>query len=286
MTTLILLDDSVLIRLANLLELRDIIQLSRVNMRLQQLVYNSPEVWTSNLLFPVGDRSITDQFIMYLVPRITRHYGIQALRLVDLPLTWTGYLWIFDQFAHSVDCIDLTADDAALRDLARHLLIFAGNLAMLQNDNKIPITFRQYAVDDREYTEALAATDYLGQRSLRDLHRLLSSLKLDDPPFERLVQFRVSSTDHHPPKSRRPRHPHRASHNSPLQQEQEYDDDEDEHIHQLQMLASFLAGRTLSHKRPREDDPALFTKHRRHDLTISSIHQNQHQRHCETSSGA
>ncbi|KAF7723907.1 hypothetical protein EC973_001530 [Apophysomyces ossiformis] len=244
MAVLTSLDDSVLIRLTFSLDLKDIIQLSRVNMRLQKLVYNSPEVWTTDVLFPVGDRSITDQFIRFLVPRITRHYGIHALRLVNLPLTWAGYLWIFDQFAHSVDCIDLTADDNSLRDLARHLLIFAGNLAMLQNDNKIPITFRQYAIDEREYTEALIATDYLGQRSLRDLHRLLSSFTLDDPPFERLVQFRVSSTDHP------------ANHQ-----------DKNEHIHELQMLASFLAGRKLSHKRSREDEERiLIPKHPRRNL--------------------
>ncbi|KAI9029860.1 hypothetical protein CLU79DRAFT_732904 [Phycomyces nitens] len=263
------LSDYQIVLTASHLCLHDVIQLSRVNMRLQNLVYNNTSVWTTDHLFPEGDPSITDRFVARLVPRITRFYGIQALRLVRLPLSWAGYLRIFDQFAHSIAYIDLIASGVCLSDLIYHLSIFAGNLAMLQQDNRIPITFREYAADSEKHCSALAATGYLGQQSWRNLTPLLSSLKLDDPPFERLVQFRVSSTDHA--------------------------EDENAQIHQLHFLTSFLAGKSLAfpspqrispqsqthHKRSRDDEliPIPYPKHRRHDLV------SMHHRPYEASSG-
>ncbi|KAL0095795.1 hypothetical protein F4703DRAFT_1826847 [Phycomyces blakesleeanus] len=268
------LSDKQLVLTASHLCLHDVIQLSRVNKRLQNLVYNNTSVWTTDHLFPEGDPSITDRFVARLVPRITRFYGIQALRLVRLPLSWSGYLRIFDQFAHSIAYIDLVTSGVCLSDLIYHLSIFAGNLAMLQQDNRIPITFRQYAADSEEYCSALAATGYLGQQSWRNLTPLLSSLELDDPPFERLVQFRVSSTDHA--------------------------EDENAQIHQLHFLTSFLAGKALAfpppqrtnthsqahhhHKRSRDEEPVIpipYPKHRRHDLVSPSMHH----RPYEASSG-
>lgn len=245
------LPKDVLIRITSFLELKDILTLASVNTFLERLVFANPEIWTSNLLFPAGDSSITDQFIRKFVPRITRSYNVRELRLVDLPLTWFGILCIFDQFAHSVDTIHLKISDATLSDLVRHLAIFAGNLVLLQRDNKIPITFRQYALDETTYNQNMAAENYFGQQSISGISKVLATLRLDDPPFERLSSLDVSSTDHN-----------RTS----------FDHENEDHIRQLYLLVSFLAGRQLdypSRKRPREHEDittSIPTKQpRRHD---------------------
>lgn len=226
----------ILIKITSFLELQDLVRLGTANKALRTLVYNNPDVWTSSL-FPIGDQSITDDFIRMFVPRIVRSYGICELGLVDLPLCWKGFFWIFDQFAHSVRRIHLATSDAVLADLAHHLSIFAGTLALLQYENKIPITFRQYALDEEHYRQTLVASQYMGHRTLSGL--LSSTFQLDDPPFERLVQLSISSTDQ---KKKR-------NLSSSV--------DHEETIRQLYFLVSFLSGRTLDpplKKRSRPDD--------------------------------
>lgn len=221
--SLLKLPDSVIIRLIHYLGLKDLLPLGDSHSKLRELVYKSPEVWNNgDLLFPIADKSITDKFIQRIIPRITRHYGIMELKMIDLPLTWSGYLMIFDQFAHSVNSIEIKATLDELIKLAHHLSIFAGNLAMLQQNNKIPITFRQYAFDDEEeYSGALADSNYLGQRTLHNLKDQFAYMKLDDPPFERLNDFRVVTN---------------AKNSS----------DESMAMRQLELLASFLSGRPIS----------------------------------------
>ncbi|KAI8884888.1 hypothetical protein K501DRAFT_284604 [Backusella circina FSU 941] len=230
----------ILTQVSEYLNLKDLLSLADSHDNLSTLVYTEPKIWTSDRLFPPRDDMITDQFVRKLVPRITRHYGILELKMIDLPLTWSGYLMIFDQFAHSVNKIEIKATEAQLYQLAHHLSIFAGNLAMLQQNNKIPITFRQYALDDEEeYIIALSGSNYLGQDSLHNLNRQLRVMKLDDPPFERLNSFQVSGIDHSV-----------------------------ELIGQLEFLASFLSGRSLfSVKRQREEPHHLEPiKHMKHHL--------------------
>lgn len=255
---LLLLPEVIIIRLIYHLGLKDLLALGDSHSKLRELVYKSPEVWNNgDLLFPVADKSITDKFIQRIIPRITRHYGIMELKMIDLPLTWSGYLMIFDQFAHSVNRIEIKATIDELIKLAHHLSIFAGNLAMLQQNNKIPITFRQYAFDDEEeYSIALADSNYLGQRTLHNLNDQFACMKLDDPPFERLNDFRVVTN---------------ANNSS----------DESMAMRQLELLASFLSGRPISinkqtipgspipsaiysNKRTRENDPQTTSKHSRH----------------------
>ncbi|KAG2205370.1 hypothetical protein INT47_007155 [Mucor saturninus] len=250
--------EDVVIRLICHLGLKDLLALGDSNSKLREIVYKSPEVWNNgDLLFPIADKSITDKFIQRIIPRITRHYGIMELKMIDLPLTWSGYLMIFDQFAHSVNRIEIKTTVDELIKLVHHLSIFAGNLAMLQQNNQIPITFRQYAFDDEdEYSAALADSNYLGQRTLHNLNDQFAYMKLDDPPFERLNDFRVVTN----------------AKNSP---------DESMAMRQLELLASFLSGRPISinkqnipgspmpsarssNKRTREHDQQTTSKHSRH----------------------
>ncbi|KAG2235139.1 hypothetical protein INT48_006520 [Thamnidium elegans] len=252
--------DSIVINLIYYLGLKDILALGDSHTKLRDLVYKSPEVWNDgNLLFPIGDKSITDKFIQRVIPRITRHYGILELRMIELPLTWSGYLMIFDQFAHSVNRIEIKTNLDELKKLVHHLTIFAGNLAILQQNNKIPITFRQYAFDDEEeYSLALADSNYLGQRTLHNLNDQFACMKLDDPPFERLHDFHIVTT---------------ACTNA---------SNEVTTMRQLELLASFLSGRPISinthhnipgspipttfysNKRQRENDQPTSSKHSRH----------------------
>ncbi|ORX61847.1 hypothetical protein DM01DRAFT_1270734, partial [Hesseltinella vesiculosa] len=125
----------------------DLQQLGDSCSRFHAMVFNNPRVWRPQVLFPAKDARVTDTFIKQLVPNITRHYGIQTLRLIQLPLTWLGYMCIFDQFAHSVDLIQVETSKPILKDLVYHLTVFAANLVVLQQDNLIPITFRQYSLD-------------------------------------------------------------------------------------------------------------------------------------------
>ncbi|KAI8373173.1 uncharacterized protein BYT42DRAFT_579452 [Radiomyces spectabilis] len=254
--TLTNLPDSILIRLIGLLSFKDILTLGQVDPALRTFVFGHPEIWSSEVLFPPGDKSITDTFIKRTVPQITRHYGIQELRMVDLPLTWQGYFWIFDQFAHSVDTIQIRAPVKVLSELTFHLCIFAGNLAMLQHTNRIPITFRQYAVDPTEHTQALEATNYLGHQSLHKLQTSLPLLTLDDPPFERLSRFDLTSID-------------------------DTDNYGSSTIQNVYSLASFLAGQSLTsphvlwpRKRMREDNAPLspVAKHLHLDESASPLH--------------
>lgn len=220
------LPGAVLLRLMRYLGLHDLLALARVNTQLRKIVYSEPQVWTGDLLFPESDVTITDSFIQQFVSRITRSYAVRGLRMIELPLSWTGYMWIFDHFAHSVGAIQIVASEATLDHLAHHLSIFAGNLALLQHENKIPITFRQYAIDDREYTDTLAATRYMGYGSLQTMtSTLLSEFRLDDPPFEQLESFQVSCTD--------------------PQDTDASVDHENPQVRRLYLLASFLAGRPI-----------------------------------------
>lgn len=184
--------ESILLKIFRQLGLKDILALGDSHKELFNIIYKSPSIWNNNgLLFPTGDRTITDKFIQRIIPRITRHYGVQELKMIDLPLTWTGYLMIFDQFAHTVNRIEIKLDELEqLEKLVDHLTVFAGNLAILQQNNRIPITFRQYAMDDEEeFISALRDTEYLGQKTLHDLNDQFERMKLDDPPFERLRDF-------------------------------------------------------------------------------------------------
>ncbi|CAO3642060.1 unnamed protein product [Mucor hiemalis] len=218
------LPDIIITKIVCYLELKDLLPFGDCSNKLREIVYKSPEIWTSDLLFPIGDKSITDKFIQRIIPRITRHYGILDLQMIDLPLTWAGYLMIFDQFAHSVNRIQIKASGEELNKLAHHLSVFAGNLAMLQENNKIPITFRQYALDDEyEYSTALTDSNYLGQRTLDYMNDYLTRIQLDDPPFERLEDFRVIVIKN-------------DSNNT----------NNANTLRQLELLASFLSGRPIN----------------------------------------
>ncbi|KAI8385638.1 hypothetical protein BD560DRAFT_383953 [Blakeslea trispora] len=181
---LLSLSDQILTCVTSNLQLKDLLALADCHSRLRELVYRNPEIWTSDLLFPIQDPNITDAFIKAIVPRITRHYGILDLKMIGLPLSWRGYLMIFDQFAHSVKYIEIQATSSTLMTLAHHLTMFAANLALLQHNNNIPITFRQYAFDDEDEF-------ILGDNMLHNLESQFKQMKLDDPPFERLEQFKI-----------------------------------------------------------------------------------------------
>jgi hypothetical protein len=116
-------------------------------------------------------------------------------------------MYIFDQFAHSVDHIQLETTSTVLQDLVHHLTIFAANLAVIQQDNHIPITFRQYCIDASHYHQVLVDHSYLGESNVAQITRRFLShsnngtggsrlSNLDDPPFERLRQWQVRCTDH------------------------------------------------------------------------------------------
>ncbi|KAI7900946.1 uncharacterized protein BX663DRAFT_515806 [Cokeromyces recurvatus] len=191
---LISLPDQILIKITSKLSLQDLLSLGDSHTRLRSFIYESPEIWTSNILFPKNDRKITDIFIQLIIPRITRHYGILSLRMIQLPsVSWKGYFLIFDQFAHSVKRIHIELTNTkVLWDLAHHLAIFAGYLVVLQKTNQIPITFKQYYAlhDEERYAAILAKSKYLGQHSLEALcENLVKRYQLDDPPFERLELF-------------------------------------------------------------------------------------------------
>ncbi|KAG2191358.1 hypothetical protein INT46_008950 [Mucor plumbeus] len=248
------LPDQILTQVTLNLGLKDLLALGDSHTRLRDLVYKTPEIWTSDLLFPIGDKRITDKFIQRIVPRITRHYGILSLKMIHLPLTWTGYLMIFDQFAHSVKRIQINTSLTNLRQLVHHLGVFAGNLAMLQQSNKIPITFRQYAFDHEEYASELADSNYLGQSTLHNLSNQFAQMKLDDPPFERLEVFDVDCKD-------------QQDHNL---------------LKQLESLACFLSGRTMDNPFIQSPIPTsnMFNNKRQRDDTITGS--NKYMRH-ETS---
>ena len=246
------LPDQALLRLSRHLGLSDMVALRSVpGAKYDEFLQRHPQVWSSqHLLFPTNDPAITDDFIRRTVPTIPRSYDIREMRLVGLPLTWAGFLFIFDHFGHSVDRIYLTASEQTLQDLARHLCIFAGNLALLQHENKIPITFRQYVFTQAECEQTLAHTDYMGQSSLSGMRHLLERWTLDDPPFEHRAELHIECTDH--------------------------SSSFDQSIHQIYFIAAFLAGRhELRHgtnKRTRDnDDLSLKKQRRRQDNALSPI---------------
>ncbi|RCH93033.1 hypothetical protein CU097_008133 [Rhizopus azygosporus] len=138
MSRLTSLPDKVIIRVTRYLELRDIIELGKAHKKLCHCIYAQPSVWTKDILFPINDPSITDQFIKQTITKITRNYGILDIRMVNLPLTWFGYFLIFDQFAHSLTSITIQSDHQLFMQLCYHLTRFATDLAILQQDNKIP----------------------------------------------------------------------------------------------------------------------------------------------------
>ncbi|CAO0791669.1 unnamed protein product [Mucor circinelloides] len=282
--SLLSLPDQILTQVTLNLELKDLLALGNSHTRLRDLVYKTPEIWTSDLLFPVADGRITDRFIKCIVPRITRHYGILSLKMIQLPLTWTGYFMIFDQFAHSVKHIQMETSLSNLKQLVHHLGVFAGNLAMLQQSNRIPITFRQYSFDHEEYANELAESHFLGQSTLHNLINQFPHMKLDDPPFERLQVFNVDF--------------------------KEQDQQEQQRLYrQLESLTCFLSGRTMidapihspiptnqmmstNNKRQREEQPMNSSnKYMRHETSprpqqqqhshypYSLHHQYQHQHH-------
>ncbi|KAK4513909.1 TATA-binding protein (TBP) [Mucor velutinosus] len=224
--SLLSLPDQILTQVTLNLELKDLLALGDSHTRLRDLVYKTPEIWTSDLLFPVADGRITDRFIKCIVPRITRHYGILSLKMIHLPLTWTGYFMVFDQFAHSVKHVHMKTSLSNLRQLVHHLGVFAGNLAVLQRSNRIPITFRQYSFDPEEYANELAESHYLGQSTLHNLINQFPHMKLDDPPFERLQVFNVDVKE-------------------------DQDQQEQQHLFsQLESLTCFLSGRTTNDAAP------------------------------------
>jgi hypothetical protein len=182
MTRLICLPEKIITKIAQYLELKDIIELGNAHIKLSQCIYTQPAIWTKEILFPINNSSITDQFIKQIIPKITRHYGILEIQMVNLPLTWFGYFLIFDQFAHSLTSIRIQSDQIFM--LLHHLTRFATHLATLQQDNQIPCTFREYAfeADQREVTVVI-----------EPLPKILMQIRLDDPPFERLNHISITS---------------------------------------------------------------------------------------------
>ncbi|ORZ23003.1 hypothetical protein BCR42DRAFT_403763 [Absidia repens] len=254
MPRLLTIEKPLLLKVLYYLNLQELLQLAETCPQLQDFIYNNPFVWNSHVLFPFNDSRITDTFIQQLVPKITRHYGIRKLKVIQLPLSWLGYLYIFDQFAHTVDHIQIKTKLTVLQDLVHHLTIFASNLIVLQQDNHIPITFRQYCVDAPFYYQVLSDHHFFGNQTVAQITKLffttatnsnsgnssssssnrendtndnLGFSQLDDPPFERLVQWTVGCTDH-------------------LRLNQNGGDSIDSVVTQLEALVSFLAGRQVT----------------------------------------
>ncbi|CAO3597347.1 unnamed protein product [Absidia cylindrospora] len=246
MPQLLTIEKPLLLKVLYYLNLQELLQLAETCPQLQDFIYNNPFVWNSHVLFPLNDSRITDTFIQQLVPKITRHYGIRKLQVIQLPLSWLGYLHIFDQFAHTVDHIQIKTKLAILQDLVHHLTIFASNLIVLQQGNHIPITFRQYCLDAPFYYQVLVDHHFFGKRTVAQLTKLffttttngninkendtndnLGFSQLDDPPFERLVQWTVGCTDH-------------------FRLNQNGGDSIDSVVTQLEALVSFLAGRQVT----------------------------------------
>ncbi|CAO3622677.1 unnamed protein product [Cunninghamella echinulata] len=202
--------------------------------KLHQVVYNNPKIW-SHILFPIQDTRITDTFIKQLVPQITRHYGIHHLTLIRLPLTWKGYFFIFDQFAHSVDKIQLETNMEVIDDMIYHLCIFTSTLILLQQDNNIPITFRQYCIEPEVYDELLLQHGFLKKKKYEEdkvtfMISLFHQYTLDDPPFERLNEWYTTLNNNN--------NNNNSSTDHPLSSEEEINNKK---MTQLQSIVSFLA---------------------------------------------
>ncbi|KAI9299403.1 hypothetical protein BJ944DRAFT_274264 [Cunninghamella echinulata] len=232
------LDESIFLKIIHYLHLQDVQTIGQTCKKLHQVVYNNPKIW-SHILFPIQDTRITDTFIKQLVPQITRHYGIHHLTLIRLPLTWKGYFFIFDQFAHSVDKIQLETNMGVIDDMVYHLCVFTATLILLQQDNNIPITFRQYCIEPEVYDELLSQHGFLKKKKHDEdkvtfMISLFHQYTLDDPPFERLNEWYTtlnnsSSTDH------------------PSSSEEEINNKK---MTQLQFIVSFLANNRhlITHK--------------------------------------
>lgn len=248
---IISLPDTIVAKITAFLDLDDLIALGDCHSKFRNFIYKNPEIWTSDLLFPEASQKITDKFIQKFVPKITRHYGILTLKMIDLlSLSPFGYLLVFDQFAHSVKRIEIRTTPAILTQLVHHLTIFAGNLALLQQNNNIPITFRQYAFDDeREYETTLVNSSLYSSQGNNLISYLQSQIQLDDPPFERLEEFSVSCAS----------------------------DDHNNTIQQLEVLTLFLSGRTgtnvqTERKRSRDDYLQSPVKYRKHHVNQYQFH--------------
>ncbi|CAO3646495.1 unnamed protein product [Cunninghamella blakesleeana] len=205
------LDESIFLRIISYLSLQDVQTIGQTCKKLQDEVYNNPKIW-DQLLFPIQDTRITDKYIQQLVPQITRHYGVHHLKLIRLPLTWKGYFFIFDQFGHSIDKIQLETNHQVIVEMVYHLCIFACTLTILQQENNIPITFRQYCLEPEVYYQLLIQHQFLShhylnhvnqekneeekkKRIIKDLIQHAMKIKpLDDPPFERLHEWYTTFT--------------------------------------------------------------------------------------------
>ncbi|KAI8979741.1 hypothetical protein BDF20DRAFT_871373 [Mycotypha africana] len=183
---------SILVHIASYLNLKDVLEFAESHKIIENIVYESPEIWTTNMLFPVNDSTITDKFIRQTIPRITRLYGISNLTMFNLPLTWVGYFLVFDQFAHTIKELKIHAGLDTLLELNKHLCTFAGNLLLLQRANQIPISFKNYAFDDEEEYATAVSKSHLLDMGLGSLYEQLEYERLDDPPFEQLKQFEVT----------------------------------------------------------------------------------------------
>lgn len=244
MSRLTSLPDKVIIRVTRYLELRDIIELGKAHKKLCHCIYAQPSVWTKDILFPINDPSITDQFIKQTITKITRNYGILDIRMVNLPLTWFGYFLIFDQFAHSLTSITIQSDHQLFMQLCYHLTRFATDLAILQQDNKIPCTFREYALDQPSSKN---------MNKLEPIPTTLHYIKLDDPPFERLAHISIVTTTTTTTTTKT------AINAEPKDQEI---------IYRLESLFSFLAGQSI-HPTKRSRSPSPRTSTRRHQSSSS-----------------
>ncbi|GAB5589101.1 hypothetical protein Unana1_04001 [Umbelopsis nana] len=210
MSKLLSLDSNLLIKIIESLTLKDVIRFASCCRQLQQLTFDSAEVWSSHLLFESHQNEIDDQVIANIVPRITRSYGIHSLHLIGLNnVSSIGILQTFDQFAHALKDIELCSSMEVIAALTRHLEAFSLKLAMLQAANSIPLTFMEYRCHYPEHMDQLRS--YMSdspspedaKNSVLNSHAELFArlrwlqlpTKLDDPPFEQLERIKVKISD-------------------------------------------------------------------------------------------
>ncbi|KAI8582760.1 hypothetical protein K450DRAFT_226791 [Umbelopsis ramanniana AG] len=210
MAQLLSLNPSILIKVVDTLALKDVILLASTCRQLHQLIYETADIWNAGMLFEDHNQDIDDEVIAYIVPRITRSYGIHSLKIIGLhKVTSIGILQIFDQFAHALKDIELGTSMAVIEALTDHLEAFSLKLGLLQAANSIPLTFWEYRCHHKEYMEQVAAymsqslpsptdsknTNYSHAELFARLRWLQLPTKLDDPPFEHLEKIKVIITD-------------------------------------------------------------------------------------------
>lgn len=210
MNHILSLDSSIVTNILEYLSLKDVVRFASSCRQLHQLTFDTAEVWSGHLLFEDSSKDIDDQVIASIVPHITRSYGIQSLRLVNLDkVSPMGILQVFDQFAHALQDIELSASKDVIKDLTRHLEAFALKLALLQGANLIPLTFLEYRSRSQHYIEQLGS--YMSESpkseeekmAVCNSHAELSArlrwlrlpTRLDDPPFEQLEKIKITFTD-------------------------------------------------------------------------------------------